>query len=1144
MAPKKKGGRGGRRGGLSSDEEFEAKKPTPVPAADSTDSESSSEDSSEDERPRRGASRFALAVSSSESDSDSESESASGSESESESGSGSESGSEREDKSKAHDGKAAPKQAGRKVESSSSADEKEAESSDEESKNAKGGGKRKSERESDNSDEELKTKAQPSRPQGKAKASPKKAQGKGKKGKQVDDDDLDALLEEVGASVPGKAESPAVAEKGKKGKKDKKEADDLDDLLAELESPAKKGASPVAAAAASPVTVEKPAVSDEEAEGRGAAPGGLTKNQLKKQKKKQAAQKKVAQKKDDSDDETKPAPPAKKGPLSAAARAAQERLRLLKEEEERQKKEEEERKRQEEEQRKREEEEEKRRQEERALREQRRAERKQRLKEEGKLLSSKEKKERERQQAFLRQLQEKGVVLGEDQSETSHKKKSSRAVDGKKKKKKEKTETPEDAEEADSSRRREEEPREEEKKRKEEEPAHENWEELLDELDDDGDSPDAKTNTEKEQQSQKVKKGGANARQRAAMEAAAAVEAAAAAEKKAQEEAAEKKKKEVELRSPIVCILGHVDTGKTKLLDKIRHTNVQDNEAGGITQQIGATYFPPEALVEQCRKFSKAELRLPGLLIIDTPGHSSFTNLRARGSSLCDLAIVVVDIMHGMEQQTRESLELLKQKKCPFIIALNKIDRLYGWNSIPWQHDIPKHLASQGPSTRDEFDRRAMEAITQLQEEGFNCRLYWENEDVRKNVSVVPTSAVTGEGVPDLLNLVVQVNQTLMQRTIAKEAVDSRLARGDRQLQCTILEVKAIDGLGTTIDVILVHGTLYEGDKIVVCGMSGPIVTTIRALLTPQPLKELRVKGEYIQHAFIQAAMGVKISAPNLEEAVAGTSVFVVEEDDDIEDLKEEVMSDMGSIFKSVDRTGSGVYVMASTLGSLEALLVFLQESKIPVFGVNIGTVQKKDVKKASIMREKGRPDLSVILAFNVKVDPEAEKEAKTLGVKIMTAEIIYHLFDEFTAYFQSMKEEKKKAVAQEAIFPCILGVLPQYIFNKKDPLILGVVVEEGILKVGTPLCVPDKGDLRIGRVVSLEVNKKPCDKATKGQEVCVKIAGEPTVMIGRHFDAKNKLVSRLTRDSIDCLKEHFRDEMSKDDWKTVIHLKKILGIQ
>merc|ERR1719428_2463064 len=464
------------------------------------------------------------------------------------------------------------------------------------------------------------------------------------------------------------------------------------------------------------------------------------------------------------------------------------------------------------------------------------------------------------------------------------------------------------------------------------------------------------------------------------------------------DEGEEEEEEESGYRSPIVCIMGHVDTGKTKLLDKIRHTNVQEGEAGGITQQIGATFFPDLALMEQTSKVDEDfEMEVPGLLIIDTPGHESFANLRTRGSSLCDIAILVVDIMHGLEPQTVESLEMLKKRRCPFIIALNKIDRMFEWQSKPWTTSR-EALARQEQNVRDEFERRKTNTLTQLSQRGLNCDLYWNIDDYRSMVSVVPTSAMTGEGVPDLLYIILELTQTLMPAKLEVQ----------EELQCTVIEVKTIEGLGTTIDCVLVNGTLNEGDTIVCTGMNGPIVTTIRALLTPHPMKEMRVKNEYVHHKKLSTSMGVKICAPNIEEAVAGTALLVCGPDDDLEELKEEAEEEFDSILNDFEKQPEGVFVMASTLGSLEALLAFLEDSKIPVCDVAIGEVHKKHVKRAQIMKDKKHPEYAVILAFDVKISSEAKSLAETVGVQIMPADIIYHLFDQFTAYMKKVKEKSK----------------------------------------------------------------------------------------------------------------------------------------
>lgn len=527
-----------------------------------------------------------------------------------------------------------------------------------------------------------------------------------------------------------------------------------------------------------------------------------------------------------------------------------------------------------------------------------------------------------------------------------------------------------------------------------------------------------------------------------------AAQAAAAQKKK---EAAERREKahaaalaarsKDNLRSPICCILGHVDTGKTKLLDKIRQTNVQEGEAGGITQQIGATYFPVDAIKQKTQVINKDnsfEFKVPGLLVIDTPGHESFSNLRSRGSSLCNIAILVVDIMHGLEPQTLESMKLLRDRKTPFIVALNKIDRLYGWKKVD-NNGFQDSLALQNKAVQNEFAKRVSDTKLAFAEQGFNAELFYENKSMAKFVSLVPTSAHTGEGIPDMLKLIVQLTQERMVGSLMYLS----------EVQCTVLEVKAIEGFGMTIDVILSNGILREGDRIVLCGVDGAITTNIRALLTPAPLKELRLKSAYVHNKEVKAALGVKISAPGLEGAIAGSRLLVVGPDDDESDLEEEVESDLGALFSRVEKSGRGVTVQASTLGSLEALLDFLKVSKIPVANVGIGPVYKRDVMNCGTMLEKSK-DYAVMLCFDVKIDKEAQQYADEQGIKIFTADIIYHLFDQFTKHMEELNEKRKEESKLLAVFPCVLS--PVAVFNKTNPIVVGVDVIEGQLKMHTPI--------------------------------------------------------------------------------------------
>lgn len=569
---------------------------------------------------------------------------------------------------------------------------------------------------------------------------------------------------------------------------------------------------------------------------------------------------------------------------------------------------------------------------------------------------------------------------------------------------------------------------------------------------------------------------------------------------------------------------------------------MQRGEAGGITQQIGATYFPGEALQKNVDKlddtFDAKEVKIPGLLVIDTPGHESFTNLRSRGSGLCDLAVLVVDIMHGLEQQTLESIELLKQKKTPFIVALNKIDRCNSWESDEYRCSR-NSLDAQQQHVIDEYNMRKEKAFLEFNERGMNIIEYWDNTDYNTYINAVPTSAMTGEGIPDILGMVVKFCQTKLKNKITER---------NEEFQCTVLEVKKITGVGTTVDVVLVNGKLEVGDTIVLAGFNGPIVTKIRALLTPQPMKEIRVKGDYIHHEVLYGAMGIKISAPDLDYALAGGELYKAEYEDQIDELCEEIQENMLNFAeKYVNAKDEGVCVQASTLGSLEALLEFLKTSKIPVCSVNIGPIYKKDVMKALKFLEnpKGKKEYASILAFDVEVDDEAKEFAEEYKIKIFTANIIYHLFDMFTEYVEICEADRKSSQGKKAIFPCALEIIDKdHIFHKADPILIGGKVKGGVLKVGTPLCAPDHGFEKIGTVIGIQKAMKDVNQARPiDGDVSIKIHNEKHVMAGKTFTHENQLVSLITRDSIDALKTHFKDDMTMDDWRLVKKLKDLMNV-
>ncbi len=552
------------------------------------------------------------------------------------------------------------------------------------------------------------------------------------------------------------------------------------------------------------------------------------------------------------------------------------------------------------------------------------------------------------------------------------------------------------------------------------------------------------------------------------------------------------------IRSPIVAVMGHVDHGKTLLLDQIRGTAIQLGEAGGITQAIGASIIPLGVIKQVCGDLLKSlniQFTLPGLLFIDTPGHAAFTSLRKRGGSIADIAILVIDINEGIKPQTQEAVEILKQAKTPFIVAANKIDLISGWKKE--QGSLLEIIEKQAEGIKNELDRKLYELVGKLHESDFNSERFDRIEDYTKQVAIVPCSAKTGEGVPELLMVITGLAQKYLEGCLTCEVEGS--AKG------TILEVKEEKGLGTTLDVIIYDGTLKKGGSIVIGTTEEPIVTKVKALLEPMPLAEMRdKKSKFRPVNEVTAATGVKISAIGIERAAAGMPLRGCKQDE-IENVKRELKKEIEEILIETDK--EGIVIKADTLGSLEALTKLLKEKGVLIKRADIGDITKKDVSEAETNYEKN-PLYAAVLGFNVKSDIKSKK------VRLMTNNVIYKLIEDFEKWVEIEKargEEKKLDVLAR---PCKLEILKGYVFRQSNPAIVGVEVLLGIAKNGTGLM---KTGRAITEIKSMQHEKENISKAEKGKKVAMSL---DRVMVGRQIKEGDILYSFIPQEDFRKLKE------------------------
>jgi translation initiation factor 5B len=581
-----------------------------------------------------------------------------------------------------------------------------------------------------------------------------------------------------------------------------------------------------------------------------------------------------------------------------------------------------------------------------------------------------------------------------------------------------------------------------------------------------------------------------------------------------------------------VAVLGHVDSGKTSLLDRIRGTGVQGREAGGITQHIGASFLPTETIKETCgslyKKLQESDHQVPGILVIDTPGHEIFTNLRARGGSAADIAILVVDVNRGFQPQTNESLKILQSRKVPFVIALNKCDQISGWRKSETKF-ISQAIKEQDAFIQTDLDQKIYDVVGTLSILGYQSEAFYRIKDFKSEIAIVPISARSGVGIPELLAVLVGLTQQYLQK---------RLDQKEKESRGIVLEVNEEVGLGHTANIILIDGSLKKDDMIVVAKRDSVITTKPKAILLPKPLDEMRdPRDKFKPVQSVIAAAGLKIASPDLEGVLPGSTLYVASNDDEIQKFKKLIESEMKSVF--INTETNGIILKCDTIGSLEAIVEMLRRSQIPITKADIGPINRRDIMEARAIKEKDR-HLGIVLAFNVKILPDAREESEDNHIKIFEDKIIYSLIDNYKAWVDEDTANEEDAVFAELTPVCKFTFLKGYVFRNNNPAVFGIKIDIGTLKQKVPFM--NKEGKKIGLIHQLQLEGKTVTSAKTGQEIACSVQD---VTIGRHIfeedvfftlppshEAKTLLArftSKLSSDELEVLNQIIQTQRKKD---------------
>jgi len=586
------------------------------------------------------------------------------------------------------------------------------------------------------------------------------------------------------------------------------------------------------------------------------------------------------------------------------------------------------------------------------------------------------------------------------------------------------------------------------------------------------------------------------------------------------------------IRQPIVAVLGHVDSGKTSILDNIRGTGVQGREAGGITQHIGASFLPTDTIKKITgplyEKLSKGEATIPGLLVIDTPGHEIFTNLRTRGGSAADIAILVVDVNRGFQLQTNESLKILESRKVPFVVALNKTDMVSGWKNTDTPY-ISQAIKQQDQFVQTTLDEKIYDVVTALSVLGYQSEAFFRVKDFAKEVSIVPVSARSGVGIPELLAVLVGLAQQFLQK---------RLDQEEKSTRGIILEVNDEVGLGPTANMILIDGHLKKEHNIIVAKRDSVVVTKLKAMLLPKPLDEMRdPRDKFKPINEVQAAAGIKIASPDLDGVLPGSTVYATDDATKADELKKSIESEMKAVFIKTET--KGVILKCDTIGSLEALIEMLRRQQIPISMADIGPVTRRDVMEAKAIKENNR-HLGVILSFNVKVTPEAETESENYHIRIFSDKVIYSLLDSYTQWVDEDSSNVENSMFAELTPIGKFTFLKGYIFRNSNPAVFGIRVDAGNLR--QKIAFMNKSGKKIGTIHQLQDQGKTMESAKKGQEVACSVKN---ITVGRQIKEEDVFYTLPPPDDAKQYLKKFMNKLSSEELQIlneIVEIQRVLN--